>query len=256
MGEYHPDFDAFLGPKHAVLFTLPFDENKRRGLILVHLITIHYQDWDERPPKFNESIQNAVTACHGMRVPQNLCGDYVALSGRRGDPPSGYLDLDCADFRHILDFFSRYSDETISETPGDGSVWAVQIDCPLEQKLKSCELIQPVVVDRDFPSTRMVSSLSTVLKDPIWICHIDNDELKDGIALLDEPPRNSWQNIHAEILATEMDPESDRWGTFKSSQWFDGSFIVMRRCGKDLDVQWVQRICAYFLEILQPLIKR
>lgn len=31
MDEYHADFDTFLGPKHAVLFTLPVDENKRLG---------------------------------------------------------------------------------------------------------------------------------------------------------------------------------------------------------------------------------
>jgi hypothetical protein len=36
----------------------------------------------------------------------------------------------------------------------------------------------------------------------------------------------------------------------------DGSVIVMRKYGKDLDVEWVQHICAYYLEILQPLFAR
>lgn len=253
--EFHADFDGFLGPSHAVLLTLPFNENKRRGLILDHQITIYYQDWDERPTtKTNQSIQHAVEACQGMRVSYNLCGDYVAMSGRRGDPASEYLDIDCADFRHILDYFSTYFDETIRETPSGGSVRAVQINCPLEQKLKSREQFQSVVVDRDFPSTKLISGLSMALEDPMWICEINRDELKDGIALLDQLPEDPWRNLHAEILATDIDAESDSWGMPSRFHWrFDGSIIVMRRYGKDLDVEWVQHICAYYLEVLQPL---
>lgn len=257
MDEYHADFDAFLGPKHAVLCTLPFNENKRRGLMLDHQITIYYQDWDERSPKTNQSIQHAVEACHGMRVPYNLCGDFVAMRGRRGDPSSEDLDIDCADFRHILDFFGTYFDETIRETPSGGSVRAVQISCFLEQTLKSCENFQSVVVDRDFPSTKMASGLSMALEDPMWVCEIDRDELKDGIALLDELPKDSWRNLHAEILATNIDAASDSWGMPSSSHWrFDGSIIVMRTDGKDLDVERVQHICAYYLKVLQPLFAR
>lgn len=254
MDEFHADFGGFLGPNHSVLFTLPFHENKRRGLILDHQITIYYQDWDERPPKTNQSIQHAVKACHGMRVPYNLCGDYVAMSGRRGDPSSEYLDIDCADFRHILDYFSTYFDETIRETPSGGSVRAVQISCPLEQKLKGCGQFQSVVVDRDFPSTKLISDLSMALEDPMWICEIDRDELSDGIKLLDELPEDPWRNLHAEALATDIDEKSDSWGMPLRSHWrFDGSIIVMRRHGKDLDVEWVQHICAYYLEVLRPL---
>ncbi|CAI7607135.1 unnamed protein product [Penicillium bialowiezense] len=257
LNEYHADFDAFLGPKHSVLFTLPFNENKRRGLVLDHQITIYYQDWDERPTKTNQSIQHAVEACHGMRVPYNLCGDYVAMSGRQGDPSSEYLDIDCADFRHILDYFSTYFDETIRETTSGGSVRAVQISCPLEQKLKSCEQFQSVVVDRDFPSTKMVSGLSMAFEDPMWICQINSDELKDGIMLLDELPEDAWRNLHAEHLAIDLDAESDNWGMSSRSPWrLDGSIIVMRRYGKDLDVEWVQHICAYYLKVLQPLFAR
>ncbi|KAJ5951068.1 uncharacterized protein N7479_009481 [Penicillium vulpinum] len=257
MGEYHADFDAFLGPEHAVMFTLPFNQNKRRGLTLDHQITIYYQDWDEPPGKTNQSIQHAVEACHGMRIPYNLCGDYVVMSGRYGDPPSEYLDIDCADFRHILDYFSTYFDDTIRETLSGGSVRAVRINCPLEQKLNSCEEFQSVVVDRDFPTSNMVSGLSMALEDPIWICQINQDELKHGIALLDEPPENPWQNLHAEILSTDIDPESEGWGMSSQPPWrFDGSVIVMRRHGEDLDVEWVQHICTYYLEVLQPLIAR
>ncbi|KAJ5704463.1 hypothetical protein N7536_000152 [Penicillium majusculum] len=257
MNEYHAVFDAFLGPKHAVLFTLPFNENKRRGLVLDHQITIYYQDWDERPTKTNQSIQHAVEACHGMRVPYNLCGDYVAMSGRPGDPPSEYLDIDCADFRHILDYFSTYFDETIRETISGGSVRAVKISCPLEQKLKGCEQFQSVVVDRDFPSTAMVSGLSKAFEDPLWICQIDSDELKAGIMLLDELPENAWRNVHAEHLAIDMDAESDGWGMSSRSPWrLDGSIIVMRGYGKDLDVEWVQHICSYYLNVLEPLFVR
>ncbi|CAI7639200.1 unnamed protein product [Penicillium pancosmium] len=260
MGEYYADFDAFLGPNHAVLFTIPLIENKRRGLLtLDHQITIYYQDWDDRPPKTNQSVQHAVEACNGMRVPQNLYGDYVAVGGRRGDPPFQYFDIDCADFRHILDYFSTCFDETICETLSGGSVRAVKISCPLEQKLKlnCCEQFQSVAVDRDFSSTRMISGLSMALGDPIWICEINNDELKDGITQLDELPENPWQNTHAQILSIDIDAKSDSWGMSSSPPWhFDGSIIVMRGNGMDLDVEWVQHICAYYLKVLQPLFAR
>ncbi|KAJ5998539.1 hypothetical protein N7451_006349 [Penicillium sp. IBT 35674x] len=225
-----------------------------RGLTLDHQITIYYQDWVEAPAKTNQSIQHAVEVCPGKRIPYDLCGDYVAMSGRRGDPPSKYLDIDCADFRHILDFFSTYADGTIRETPSGGTVRAVQINCPLEQRLKGCEEFQSVMVDRDFPSTKMVSELSMALEDPMWICKLDRDELKNGAMLLDELPENPWQNLNGEILATDIDPKSDGWGMSSRSPWnFDGSVLVMRRYGRDLDVEWLQHICAYYLEVLPPL---
>lgn len=257
MNEYYADFDSFLGPKHTVLFTLPVAENKVRGLTLDHQITIYYQDWVEPPAKTNQSIQHAVEACPGMRISYNLCGDYVAMSGRRGDPPSKYLDIDCADFRHILDFFSKYFDETIRETPSGGTVRAVKINCPLEQKLKGCEKFQSVMVDRDFSSDSMVSDLSKILEDPMWICKLDRDELEDEATLLDELPENAWQNLNAEVLATNMNPRCDAWGMSVSSPGhFDGSVIIMREYGKDLDVEGVQHICAYFLEVLPPLFEK
>jgi hypothetical protein len=255
MGEYYADFDAFLGPKHGVLFTIPLTENKRRGLLtLNHQITIYYQDWDKRPIKTNQSVPHAVEACNGMRVPYNLCGDYVAVGGRRGDSPFQYLDIDCADFRHILDYFSTRFDETIRDTLSGGSVRAVQINCPLEQKLKSCEHFQSVAVDRDFPRNRMISDLSKALGYPMWICDINNDELKVGITQLDKIPENPWQNPHAEILSIEIDAKAEDWGMSSIPPWHsDGSIIVMRENGMDLDVERVQHICSYYLNVLQPL---
>jgi hypothetical protein len=148
------------------------------------------------------------------------------------------------------------ADETISEVSTGGSVRAVQISCPPEQKLKSCEEFQSLAVDRDFPST-IISGLSMALGVPMWICEINRDELKDGITLLDEPPENAWRNLPAEILAIDINPESECWGTPSSSSWHvDGSVLVMREYGKDLEVEWVQHICAYYIEVLQPLFAR
>ncbi|KAJ6125952.1 hypothetical protein N7471_010445 [Penicillium samsonianum] len=86
----------------------------------------------------------------------------------------------------------------------------------------------------------MVSGLSMAPEDPMWICKINPDELKDGITLLDELPEDAWRNLHPEILAIDIDAEFDSWGMSSSSPWrFGGSIIVMRRYGKDLDAEWV-----------------
>lgn len=44
---YRPYFDHFLGPRHMLLWTLPFTTNKRRGANLGYYITLYYPDYDE-----------------------------------------------------------------------------------------------------------------------------------------------------------------------------------------------------------------
>jgi hypothetical protein len=99
---YHV-FDS--GPNHGVLFTPPFVENKRRGLDLDYYLTIYYRDYDEITSK---SVHRTVEACHGLTVPCNIPGDYVAMSGRSTPPESEFRDMTLADFRHVLDYFSTY----------------------------------------------------------------------------------------------------------------------------------------------------
>lgn len=250
---YYPDFDAFLGPDHGVLFTIPFTENKRRGLGLDHQLTIYYRDYDEIS---NKSVRHAVQACHGMTLPNNMVGDYVAMSGRPYAPPSEYRDMNLADFRHVLDYFSTNFDETIRETPSGGYVWAVQISCPLEQTLKSREALTSVAVDRDFPCTRDISKVSVALGVPVWVCKLERDNLEREMKLLDEPPENPWQNPYAEILVTDIDAESEDWGKARPTWCFDGSVVLWREYGIDLEVKLAQHMCDYCLEVLKPLLAR
>ncbi|RLM00357.1 hypothetical protein CFD26_100340 [Aspergillus turcosus] len=172
-GFHYPYFDAYLGPANGMLFAIPFTENKRRGLELDHSLTIYYRDWDEIT---NQSVHAAVGACHGMTIPCNMVGDYVVMSGQHGSytgtPDHEFIDMTLADFRHVLDWFSTYFDNTVRETPSAGSVLAVKISRPLEQRIHGGELFTSVAVDRDFLSMSDVSHLSQALGLPIRVCQL------------------------------------------------------------------------------------
>jgi hypothetical protein len=73
-----------------------------------------------------------------------------------------------ADFRHILDYFSTYHDQTIRETPSGGSALVVQVNCALEQRLYARDAFISVAVDRDFiRTTNIISPLSEALGNSI-----------------------------------------------------------------------------------------
>ncbi|KAE8419970.1 hypothetical protein BDV36DRAFT_293621 [Aspergillus pseudocaelatus] len=175
-GFHYPYFDLYLGSDNGVLFTIPFAENKRRGLELDHYLTIYYRDWNEIA---NKSVYAAVEACHGT-------SDHK------------FADITLADFRHALDWFSTYFNNTVRETPSGGSVLPVKISCPLEQKVHGRELFIPVAIDRDFPSMSSVSPLSQALGLPIRVCQLERGGLERAIGLIDEV---SWEeclvNQHA-----------------------------------------------------------
>lgn len=191
-----------------------------------------------------------------MTVPCNMRGDYVAMSGRAYDPGSEFRDMTLADFRHVLDYFSTYFDDTVRETPSGGSVLAVKISCPLEQALYGRDTFTSVAVDRDFPSTSGISALSEALGDPLRICALERADLERDMDSLDQVPENGWHNPYADILMTDIDPASKNWGKLGDFWHFDGSVILLRENRTDLDVEWARNMSGYCLEVLKPLLEK
>ncbi|KAL5360165.1 hypothetical protein BJX96DRAFT_175033 [Aspergillus floccosus] len=128
-------------------------------------------------------------ACQGMRVPSDMVGDYVVMSGQHGTYTGTshhkFVDVTLADFRHALDWFSTYFDQTVRETPSGGSVLAVKVSCPLEQAISGRELFSTAAIDRNFPSTSDPSPISQALGFPIRVCDIDQHDLQRDIQSLD-----------------------------------------------------------------------
>ncbi|KAK2734482.1 hypothetical protein FQN55_002652 [Onygenales sp. PD_40] len=246
-GFHHADFDHFLGHNNGVRFTIPFAENKRRGLELDHYLTIWYCDRDEIP---NKSILAAVEACHGMTVPYNFRGHYVVMRGQHGSctgtADHEFPDITLADFRHTLDWFST------------GSVFAVKISCPLEQSIYGRELFTAVDVDPDFPSTSEVSPLSVALGLPIMVCQLEQDDLDQTgktpqEASVEEQTR---MNPYARVLMTDIDMESENWGKAPQFWDIDGTILLQREDREDLDLACARHLCRYCLDVLKPLFER
>jgi hypothetical protein len=253
-----PYFDPYLDPNHGLYYTIPFAVNKRRGLELDHALTIYYRDWDEVT---NKSVHATVEACPGMTVPYNMVGDYVVMSGQwatyTGTSDHEFVDMTLADFRHALDWFSTYFDETIRETPSGGSVLAVKVSCPLEQTISGRELFSTVAVDRDFPSTSSVSSITRALGFPIRVCKLDQVDLERAIHSLDEESKKGGRtNPYARVLMTDIDVGSENWGKTQRHWDIDGSVLLQREDAEDLDIAWAKHISCYCLKVLRPLFER
>jgi hypothetical protein len=245
---YHPYFDHFLGPQHMLLWTLPFTTNNRRGVDLGYHITIYYPDYDEI---INKSVHRAVTACHGMTVPTVMHGNMVAVSGPPLRSVTEHSDMTLADFRHTLDFFSTYFDDTIRETPNAHYVLALKVSSPLERMLYGRETFTSVWVDRYFVSTSSVSRLSALLLGyEIRVCHVSDAEMERQSDT--ETEGSDWDNPYAKVLMFNIDPSGEGWG--KGENWTrKGGAILMREDGQGLDTELAEMMCRYCVDVLQPL---
>lgn len=254
-GFHYPYFDPYLGPNNGVLFTIPFDVNKRRGLGLSHWLTVWYRDYDTVT---NKSVFTSVEACHGMTVPYNMVGDYVVTSGQRGAYTGSlnhdFVDMTLADFRHALDWFSTYFDTTIREIPSGGSLLAVRISSPREQTIYGRELFSSVAVDREFPSTSDISYITETLGFRIRVCGLNPGDFERTVQVDDEGKR--WTNPYAQALMREIDLESDDWGKTPYMWDADNSILLLRENGEDMDLELAKAICGYCLEVLEPLFER
>jgi hypothetical protein len=231
-----------------LLWTLPFTTNKRRGVNLGYDITIYYPDYDEI---INKSVYRAVEACQGMTIPTTMHGNYVAVSGPPLCSVTEHSDMTLADFRHTLDFFSTYFDDTIREMPSASSVPALKISSPLERILYGRETFTSVWVDRDFPSTSKVSDLSVVLLGyEIRVCQVRETETERQSDV--EAEGSDWDNPYAKVLMFNIDPSGELWG--KVENWnTKGSTILLREDCRNLDTELVEMMCRYCVDVLQPL---
>jgi hypothetical protein len=185
-------FDPYLGPDNGRLFTNLHRKQEKMARVrpLPHK---YYCDWDVIT---NQSAHASMEACHGMTVPCNLVGDYVVMSGQHrsytGTPDHNFTDMTITDFQHVYNWFSTYFDDKVRETPSSGSVLAVKISRPLEQRIHGGELFTSVAVDRDFRSTSDVSHLSRALGLPIRLCQLES---------VAEAPveEESWTNPYVEF---------------------------------------------------------
>ncbi|KAK3302829.1 uncharacterized protein B0T15DRAFT_257140 [Chaetomium strumarium] len=256
-GEARPAiFDHFLGPllSDSLSWTLPVKVNKRRGFELGHLMTIYYADYDEF---LNRSAHRTVEACVGMTVPTTLEGHYVVLSG----PPLGganeHGDMTLADFRHILDFWSVYYDETIYSTPRECYPQGLKICSPLERRLYGHEMFTLVWVESKYGwcSTSTISSLSVALVGfAVRVCAVRETEAERQSNT--DVEGGDWKNPYAEALLIEIDPSSGEWGKSNSNSIDTGSAVLLREDKQDLDAELAEWMCRYCVGDLQPLFER
>jgi hypothetical protein len=246
---YMPDFDSFLGANHHVVYSLPFNHIKRRGLQMDHTITVWYRDWDEN---INKSLYAAVEACHGLTMPTIAAGDYVALAGKPGDSAHGHGDMTPSHFRHVLDYFSTYFDGTPRDTPTAGSIQAVKISCPQDQLLYGCDILTSVSVDPDFVGTTAVSELARALGDDLQISELSRSELERDVDAVGDPSTQLGRD-YIDVLLTDINPKSPDWGETIEVARIEGSAIVFRESHADIDISSVHTICQYAVEVLKPL---
>jgi hypothetical protein len=159
-----------------------------------------------------------------------LSGQYGSYTG---NAKHEFKDITLADFRHALDWFSTYFNDTVREIPSSGSVLAVQVSSPLEQNISGRNLFTSVAVGRDFPSTSDVSPLSQAPGLPIRVCQLDH-----RVDLADETSEEetSWTNPYTQILMTEIDLESGNWGKTRRHVDIHGSVLLRRLDEQDLDL--------------------
>lgn len=264
--EYNPIFDAFLGPKHGVLYTVLIKQNSRRGVSLNYTISIYYRDWDPQP---NQSCRHTVGLCYdSLSRPSSWNGELVAIAAHPNTPPWQTRDMTLADLRHVLDCFSMSSSNVAREIPTSSSVRAVRVSCGLEQKLYGREVVSEVWMNggtqplhhievvqmngrlRAFSNS--VSRLAESLGLSLYIGENREDELPLNPA--DSEFGGGLQNALATVLMTSLELEKESWG--KADKVFEGTAILARTDGQDLDVLEVIHLCRYCVEVLQPLFKR
>jgi hypothetical protein len=71
-----------------------------------------------------------------------------------------------------------------------------------------------------------------------------------------EEDGSKWTNPYARVLMTEIDLESDAWGTTPHRWDLDNSILLLCESGEDMDLTVAKRICFYCLEVLEPLLRR
>jgi hypothetical protein len=155
--------------------------------------------------------------------------------------------MSLADSRHTLDFFSTYADDTIRDTPLTGSIRGVKVSSQREQSLYGHEEFSARAVDPGFQCSNVISELSRALGEGLRIFKLEKCDLERDADSLDAATTNTQPNPYSAALTISMDASSDNWLRSTFRDW-DGSLLLLREDGADLEVESAQRICRYIRE--------
>ncbi len=196
-----------------------------------------------------------------MTVPITLYGAYVVVHGPAYGTAAEHADMSLADYRHTLDFFSTYFDDTVRDMPTSNTVRVLKISSPLEYRLYGRETFSTVWVDRHFSGpTKFISGIASVLLGTnVWVCSMGETEMERQSREVDseEGTCDDWENPFVEVLSRALDDDVwGRWGKVKagSSELRRGA-ILMRNEGLDLDTELAELVCGYSAEVLKPLFR-
>ncbi|MCJ1359736.1 MAG: hypothetical protein MMC33_009738 [Icmadophila ericetorum] len=210
-----PCFDHLLGEHHGVLWTIIFDQNKRRGLSLGYDLTLYYI---ESAGVNGLPVNKSVRAVAGISVPvlHEWFGPLVLLIG---NPVYRFGDVTLVDFRHVLDYFVMYSNTTLREEPSSNTVWGVKANCHGEQILHGADKFIRVAVDLNNSEEFEVSPVSKLLKLPVKATKVKTTDTWATYQEWDYDPYDDSgsstrpeQNPEAGALFVDVDLSSSDWG--------------------------------------------
>ena len=262
-------FGSLMGSGDPLLDRHFITRNARRVYDLANAINVVCRDaFSKDGSKRNRSLLGSLG--HSESLPFPWRGPIVCLS-TFGWPHTGYgfirhEDITLADFRHILDYFATYNDDSVYEREGQSkghdSVWGVRVNCSGEQLLHGVdEFVRVEVPSRHpaHPARKYVnsldcetSSISKLVGLPIRGFRMPFEHNYDQAT--GEHPGMTDSNVAAMALFKEANITSDRWG-FGPMLWnlALGNILLVRDDEEDLDVKEAQLLSVFCQEKVSPM---
>ncbi|MCJ1389458.1 hypothetical protein MMC18_002315 [Xylographa bjoerkii] len=237
-----------MGPNHLIDDML-IQHNMLRAFELDHTLRLYYRDsFLTDGSKKNRSVAEIVRGPvrHDWRGPLlTMRQPDIELNGN-----TVYKDVTLADFRHTVDWFSSYSDQSKYYTRT--MVQGVKITCEGDRKVSHNPMPWIAVsVPRDHPvfMQKTPPEISRLVELPVLVKKYAPDRLwKDH--------RQSYDNVQATFLHVDPDPQSQGWG-WAPPEWqsYIGSVLVVRQDGKDLTLQQAEALCEICYDHMQSKIE-
>ncbi len=256
-----PKVVLLLGEDNPFIDRRLVQKNVRRDKSLSHTIEIMFRDTflidGSRP---NRSIEAAIGASGSLTHLWRGPGLVMHKRGL-GNDPRYYGDINMEDYRHVLDYFISYADDSVREPEkafrSHNTVMGVKVTCFGEQKLHGSDPFIPVEVPNAHP-TRIqfyeegeISAISAMVNLPVraWRIPYDWEHLPHWP--FNEAPTN---NGTACKLFQEPDIEKPNWG-WAPHRWQSdlGNVLLVSANGGDLSVEEAKLLCRFCEKKLQPL---
>lgn len=257
----NPKVALLLGEDDPCIDRRLVQKNTLRDKSLSHTIEVIFRDTflidGSRP---NRSIEAAIGASgsltHRWRGP-GLVMHKLGL----GTDPRYYGDITLEDYRHVLDYFIAYADDSVREPEkafrSHNTVLGVKVTCFGEQKLHGADAFVPVEVSNTHP-TRVqfyeqgeISPISRMVNLPIraWRIPYNWEHLPHWPSNTDPT-----SNGTACMLFLEPDVEKPNWG-WAPQDWQSnlGNVLLVSAKGGDLSVEDAKLLCRFCREKLAPL---